>query len=101
MVSARVSVRCFVMLLGVLVAFGWPQGLGAQQPSASGSVDAAVTREVLDRFCVRCHNGRTRTAGLAFDEADLAGVGAEAETWERVIVKLRSQPMPPACPSCR
>ena len=46
MVSARVSVRWFVVLLGVLVAFGWPQRLGAQQPSASVSVDASVTREV-------------------------------------------------------
>ena len=95
MVGARVSVRWFVVLLGVLVAFGWPQRLGAQQLSGSVSVDASVTREVLDRFCVRCHNGRTLTAGLAFDEADLAGVATDAELWERVIVKLRSQTMPP------
>ena len=53
-------------------------------------------RATLDRFCVRCHNDRLRTAGLALDTRDLAHVGADAETWERVIVKLRARTMPPA-----
>ena len=51
---------------------------------------------MLDRYCVRCHNERTRAAGLALDEKDLADVSADAETWERVLIKLRAQTMPPA-----
>ena len=56
----------------------------------------SATRDVLDQYCVRCHNERTRTAGLALDTKDLATVSAEAEVWERVIVKLHAGTMPPA-----
>ena len=90
-------VRFFVILSGVLAAFGRPQVFAAQEPGRviSSSWSSSSTREVLDQFCVRCHNQRTRTAELALDTKDLSDVSAEAETWERVIVKLRAQTMPP------
>ncbi len=53
-------------------------------------------REVLDRYCVTCHNQRLKTGGLTLDAMDLAKVPAQAETWEKVIGKLRSGTMPPA-----
>ena len=91
---AVVIVRFLVILSAVLAAFGRPQVLAAQEPAPIIS-SSSSTREVLDQFCVRCHNQRTRTAELALDTKDLSDVSAEAETWERVIVKLRSQTMPP------
>ena len=89
-------VRWLVVLVGVLAAFGRPQGLIAQEAESAREVTASSARQVLDQYCVRCHNDRTRVAGLALDTRDLADVSAEAETWERVIVKLRAQTMPPA-----
>ena len=89
-------VRVVVVLIGVLVASGGTQIAGAQAPETATPASAASVRATLDRFCVRCHNDRLRTAGLALDTRDLAHVGADAETWERVIVKLRARTMPPA-----
>ena len=53
-------------------------------------------REVLDKYCVTCHNQRLKTGGLTLDTMDLGKVPAQAEIWEKVIRKLRSGTMPPA-----
>ena len=90
------TVRAPLVLIAVLTAFGHPQIAAAQAPEPGAPASAASVREALDGFCVRCHNDRLRTADLALDTHDLAHVGADAETWERVIVKLRSRTMPPA-----
>ena len=88
--------RVLVVLIGVLSAAGLPQNAVAQATEPEAPASAASVRQTVDRFCVRCHNERTLTAGLALDTHDLAEVGADAEAWERVIVKLRSRTMPPA-----
>ena len=67
----------------------------AQQatPSASSS------RQLLDRYCVTCHNARLETAGLSLEQIDVANVGSDtggAEIWEKVVRKLRTGTMPPA-----
>jgi mono/diheme cytochrome c family protein len=89
-------VRWLVVLVGVLTVVGRPDAVRAQEAEPAVGMTAASTREVLDEYCVRCHNDRTRVAGLALDTTDLSHVSTEAETWERVIVKLRAQTMPPA-----
>ena len=64
----------------------------ASRPAAAPSPDP---RALLDEYCVVCHNARTRTAGLLLDSADVHQVAAGAETWEKVVRKLRSGAMPP------
>lgn len=61
----------------------------------SASTDPAY-REVLDKYCVTCHNQRLKTGGLVLDALDIGKVPAQAEVWEKVIRKLRSGTMPPA-----
>ncbi|MGD0133956.1 MAG: DUF1592 domain-containing protein [Bryobacteraceae bacterium] len=56
----------------------------------------AQDRALLDRYCIGCHNEKTRTAGLAIDKLDLAHPGNNAETWEKVVRKIRSGMMPPS-----
>jgi cytochrome c551/c552 len=51
---------------------------------------------VFQQYCVTCHNPRLKTAGLVIDTAELSRVGTHAETWEKVVRKLRSGAMPPA-----
>ena len=63
------------------------------RPAAEASSPDA--RALLDEYCVACHNARTRTAGLMLDRADVRQVAAGAETWEKVVRKLRSGAMPP------
>ncbi len=51
--------------------------------------------ELVNKYCVGCHNQKLKTAGLILDSADKVNVANSAETWEKVIVKLRSRAMPP------
>lgn len=59
------------------------------------SLLGADTRAVLDTYCIACHSQKVHTAGLALDTLDVTNPGANAETWERVIAKLRAGSMPP------
>jgi len=52
-------------------------------------------RAMLDQYCVTCHNQQLKTAGLMLDKADLNDIPGGAETWEKVVMKLRSGMMPP------
>ena len=61
----------------------------------SAVVCAAQDKQLVDQYCVTCHNQRLKTAGLMLDTMDLARIPADAETWEKVIVKLRTGAMPP------
>ena len=56
---------------------------------------ATPARELVNKYCVSCHNQKLKTAGLALDGLDAEHVATSAETWEKVIVKLRSRAMPP------
>ena len=52
--------------------------------------------QVFTKYCTTCHNERLKTAGLVIDPASLTHVGSNAETWEKVVRKLRANTMPPA-----
>jgi hypothetical protein len=56
----------------------------------------AQDRALLDRYCIGCHNEKTRSGNLAMDKLDLARPGNNAETWEKVVRKIRAGMMPPA-----
>jgi len=91
--------------ISVLVITGWivvafsnvqtsPRGGQAAAPAIPATPPAV--REVVDKYCIACHNQTLRTAGLALDNLDATKPGANAEVWERVIAKLRAGSMPPA-----
>jgi Protein of unknown function (DUF1592)/Protein of unknown function (DUF1588)/Protein of unknown function (DUF1585)/Protein of unknown function (DUF1587)/Protein of unknown function (DUF1595)/Planctomycete cytochrome C len=60
-----------------------------------GLLPAQTQRALLDKYCVTCHNSKTKIAGLTLDTADLNNVPNNAEMWEKVIKKLRTGAMPP------
>ncbi len=77
---------------------------------------AASHQEVINRYCVTCHNDRLvngalgdsadapasalvaqlRAADIALDMLDVGDVAAHPAEWERVVRKLRAGVMPPA-----
>jgi hypothetical protein len=57
---------------------------------------AAAASKTIQQYCVSCHNDRLKTGGLTLAGADLTRLAAHAETWEKVIRKLRTGAMPPA-----
>src|SRR6266852_6951498 len=64
-------------------------------PAATSATAATPARELVGTYCVTCHNERVKTANLALDKADTEHVFNSGETWEKVVVKLRSRSMPP------
>ncbi len=77
----------------VCVLAAVPPALAAPaQPERLAPTEAG---EVLQRYCVTCHNERLRTADLALDTLDPSRPASNPEVWERVIAKLRAGSMPP------
>jgi len=54
-----------------------------------------LSRALLDRYCVSCHNERLKTGGVMFDMVDVSRVELHRELFEKVVRKLRSGQMPP------
>jgi mono/diheme cytochrome c family protein len=66
-------------------------------PNASARAEQAAptAQAVVDRYCVTCHNARTRAGGLALDALKVADADRDAQTWEKVVRKVRTGMMPP------
>jgi hypothetical protein len=64
------------------------------QTAAAGAAPIP-SRALIDTYCVACHNQRVKTAGVAFDNADLSDVAKDADLWEKALRKLRGGMMPP------
>jgi mono/diheme cytochrome c family protein len=76
----------------VTVAAGYLQ---LQAVSGAAPQTGSERRALIDQYCVTCHNGRLKTAGLDLETLDLSDVSANADVWEKVTAKLRSGSMPP------
>jgi hypothetical protein len=52
---------------------------------------------MVDKYCVECHNTTDWAGKLALDtlDHDTAALPADAETWEKVIRRMRGRLMPP------
>jgi mono/diheme cytochrome c family protein len=69
---------------------------GKAQSTAQGTAQGKAQGALLNQYCVTCHNQRAKTGGLALDTMSLSDIPAGAETWEKVIRKVRGGQMPPA-----
>src|SRR5580692_3676510 len=69
-------------------------GFAISAVAATAATDNPA-RELTNKYCVSCHNQKLKTAGLALDRANADNPYSSEETWEKVIVKLRSRAMPP------
>jgi mono/diheme cytochrome c family protein len=95
--------RVCVLLGGLLVlvassrahTLGEPQVRLPQQPVGSQTAHLASGRALIAQYCVPCHNERAKVGGLMLDRMDLAQLDRDAETWEKVVRKLRAGMMPP------
>src|SRR6476659_2092742 len=90
--------QILLLVTSVCLAAGDGGSLAAslqQSSSNTSSTSVSDARAFLDQYCVSCHNERLKTAELALDRLDVSDVGAGAEVWEKVVVKLRAGMMPP------
>src|ERR1700730_8161436 len=91
-----ITIICASIAFIVTMRVELSRPLAAQAASRAGS-DAAGTpaRALVSTYCVTCHNERLKTGSLVLDNVDAERVFNSADTWEKVIVKLRSSAMPP------
>ena len=62
------------------------------------SAPAAATtpaRELVSTYCVSCHNPKLKAGNFVLDPVEADQVSHSPETWEKVVLKLRSRAMPP------
>lgn len=84
------------LIAAVVSGFVTTAGCGPLGGSETSRAAAAAQQwEMLDRYCVDCHNSAEFTAGIAFDSMSPARIAEEAETFETVLRKLRGRQMPP------
>jgi hypothetical protein len=67
--------------------------LAGCQPSEEQLI--AESTATVKQYCVECHNYAEQVGGLSLERLELAEIGAHAETWEKVVRKLRAGVMPP------
>src|SRR5262245_38877893 len=96
------SVRILFVILIALIVRSGVDTYGAQSVQSASPRPAAAppasSNEVafLNQYCITCHNQRLKTGSLALDLLDVTKVGPDAETWEKVVRKIRTGMMPPS-----
>lgn len=80
-----------VGLAAVMLTVSW--WFIANRGTSAGSAPVAA---LLDQYCIVCHNAEDWAGSLRLDDKDVAQIGRDAETWERVVKKLKTGMMPPA-----
>ena len=75
-------------LLGVAV-------LAGTMVAGCGGSGIEKNQQIISSICMDCHNPLDQVGDLNLEEHPLQNVVADAETWEKVIAKLRAGLMPP------
>ena len=87
-------------LLVVAIGFFGLVATGVEPVSVSVAAEQSTAtmspRQLLDRYCVTCHNQRLQTADLSLDNIEVSDIGKHPAIWEKVVRKLRAGAMPPA-----
>ena len=79
-------------LFGAHSAAAWS---GQASDAAARSADPEEVREILDAYCVRCHQETRQSGGFSLDVLDVENPAADPQAWELAIRKLRARTMPP------
>ena len=82
-------------VLPVQAATNTPPGAAAPNTSLFSERPTAALSEVIQEYCVRCHNERRLAGILTLEGFDVDGAHERAETAEKMILKLRAGMMPP------
>ena len=85
----------YVAAANLALVAGLSVAVGAVPQLSSASASAVQPRAFLDQYCVTCHGGRVKAAGLLLDQLDLSQVAQQPDVWEKVVRKLRTGMMPP------
>ena len=64
--------------------------------AVAGNFSAVEMQQVVNTYCLACHNDRLSSSGLSLQQVDFNNPGKHAEVLEMVVKKLQAHMMPPA-----
>ncbi len=73
----------------------WPPSSAQHSPATSTSLPRVSDNDVIQAYCVRCHNDRTLRGNMSLEHFDTERAPENAAVAEKVIRKLRAAMMPP------
>ena len=85
----------YVACLALIAGAAHSQAAGQEPQSSTTPAAVPAQQAFITQYCVTCHNQGLQTGGLVLETANLGDVGADAETWEKVVRKLHGGLMPP------
>jgi hypothetical protein len=88
--------RWLTQIAGWLTILGTTVCGAATSPMRQPSSSPLPQTDLIDKYCIACHNDRTKIAGLALNTLNIEEVGENAQVWEKVVRKLSGRAMPPA-----
>lgn len=65
----------------------------AQTAHSSGDPEAA--QKLVTRYCFACHNSKLKSGDVTIEGLKATDVPADADTWEKILRKVRTGEMPP------
>jgi Protein of unknown function (DUF1592)/Protein of unknown function (DUF1588)/Protein of unknown function (DUF1585)/Protein of unknown function (DUF1595)/Protein of unknown function (DUF1587)/Planctomycete cytochrome C len=57
--------------------------------------ESEANRRFVNLYCVECHNGDDKTAGLDLESLSLENLDQHSQVWEKVVRRLVARQMPP------
>ena len=88
--------RAILTVLLTVSAVAWVEVASAPATRATAVTPPAHITAFVETHCVACHNERTLSGGLRLGADTFASMDVHAETWEKVLHKVRTGQMPPA-----
>jgi hypothetical protein len=82
-------------LLGLCLLFSIARGSIVEGQNSGPASASTAPNDLINRYCVTCHNDRLKTANFSLQGADPAAASEKPEMWEKVVRKLRAGVMPP------
>jgi cytochrome c5 len=91
MQARPVAIAILLLVTGINTAAVHAQVSAGNAGAATGSTH----RNLLNQYCVTCHNETLKTANVLLDQANIEDVSQNPQLWEKVVTKLTLRAMPP------
>lgn len=82
-------------VLSVLSTMYTTSALSELTAGASRELPDPVVQEMVDNYCLDCHNSSDRVADLDLESVTSSPIEQSSQIWEKVVRKLRARQMPP------
>ena len=94
--SALRAVRLSLALFAATVSQGLWSPYANAAAAIAGDFSAVEMQELVNSYCLACHNDVLSTSGLSLQQVDFNNPSKHAEVLEMVVKKLQAHMMPPA-----